>query len=298
MRNRIIFGIIVFLIFGATAKRGCTRSIGWSGLTDLVIKSDIIASGIISIKDGNTVLITDQILKGKAPKELTLIADTHPSIIGYVPLVENENVLLFLKSIDASSAELTLGSFLAKWPRPDMKEYSDIINDASPESIAGLVNEILRIESKSDINERVSILRGWLDSSDSLLNLIALQYAVNGHIWSKEPPTDDQALRNKLSILNQLSSYAFRLIQSDIPMIQAESIRLLQYAGPERALPILISKITDPNNRIRESTRNVFQRLSYKFNLGEEYNYGTDDSAEELLTIQRKWQEWLDEASF
>lgn len=297
MRKRIILGIIVFLILGVTAKMGYTTSIGWNGLPDLVIKSDIIASGTISIKDGKTVLITDQVLKGEAPKELTLIVNTNQYMEGAVNFIDNENVLLFLKTIDASSAYLTAGD-LAKWPRADwLRKYPDILNQASPESIAGLVKEILRIESTTDINERVGILRSLLDSSDSLLNLIALQYAVNNHIWSQKPYPDDQAVVARDSILEQLSSYALRLVQGDIQSIQEESIRFLQYADPKQALPILISKITASNTRIRASTHSVLKTFMIELKTGEGFNYNSNDSDEKLLTIQRKWQEWY-EANF
>lgn len=296
MRNRIILGITIFLILGVTAKGGHVESTAWYDLRDLENKSDIIASGTISFKDGNAVLVTDQILKGKAPKELTVINYTTIQWLK-VDFVENEKVLLFLKSINESSAQLTEG-YYAKWPRPATNGYSDIISKASIESIAGLVNEIFRIESKTDINDRIDILRNWLDSSDSLLNLLALQYVFWGHIWSNESAPNNQTAVVRDSILEQLSSNAFRFIQSDIPLIRAGSICLLKYMEPETALPILISKITDPNDRVREFTRNILYTFPPALTTGEGFDYGFDDPAEELLSVQRKWQEWYDDENF
>ncbi len=295
MRSRIIFGIIIFLVLCVTAQRSFPTSVWGGGLLDLAIKSDIIATGTITFKDGKTILITDRMLKGKDPKELTI--NNRATIAwGKVDFVEDEYVLLFLMSIEADIAKLTAGA-TAKWPRDTIGEYSSILERASVESITGLVNQILRIESKTDINDRVDILRGWLDSSDSLLNSIALRYAIGGHIWSNEPSPDYQASIDRNNILNDLSDYAFKLIQSNSPLIQAESIRLLRYADPERALPVLISKITDTSRYIRGVSWSALQRLSSGRNMDDNYKYNPDDSPEELLSFQRKWQEWY-EANF
>lgn len=292
MRSRIIFGIIIVLVLGVTAKRGFTTSIVGGGLPDLAIRSDIIASGTVTSKAGKTILVTDRILKGKAPKEFTI--DNVATVEwDKVDFVEDEYVLLFLKSIDTDIAKLIAGA-TAKWPRDTIGEYSSILERASVESIAGLVNQILRIESKTEIKERVDILRGWLDSSDSLLNLIALQYVLGGYIWSKEPSPDYQSSIDRNSILKGLSAYAFTLIQSDSPLIQAESIRLMRYADPERALPILISKITDPSKYIRSVTWSALKKFSYGKEMDDNCNYDSNSPREELIPVQRKWQEWYE----
>lgn len=258
----------------------------------MVSKSDIIASGNIMIKGGKTILVTDRILKGKAPKELTISNDPETGWTK-VDFIEDEYVLLFLKSIDAGSAKLTAGG-TAKWPKANAGEYSNILSRASIESIAGLVNQILRIESKTDIDDRVDILRDWLDSSDSLLNLIALQYALGGHIWSNEPSPDYQTSIIRNSILNGLSGYALRLIQSDSPLIQIESIKLLRYADPKSALPILIGKIADPNKGVRVSTIVVLRSFARRLDIAEGFDCDSNSPPEELLPVQRKWQEWYD----
>jgi hypothetical protein len=296
MKIRIIFAIFVFLIFGVTAKRSFSSSVSIGGLYGLVSKSDIIASGNIMIKEGKTILVTNQILKGKAPKELTISSDPKT---GWrkVDFIEDEYVLLFLKSIDAGNAKLTAGG-TAKWPKANVGEYSNILSRASVASVADLANQILDIESKTDIDDRVDVLRDWLDSSDSLLNLIALQYALGGHIWSNEPSPDYQTSIDRNNILNGLSGYAFKLIQSDSPLIQSESIRLLRYADHEQALPILISKITDPNRNIREATCSELMSFSHRKDMEDNLNYRFNDSPEELLSVQRKWQEWYDSADF
>jgi hypothetical protein len=296
MRNRIILAVTIFLILGVMTNWGHGESIAWYDMPDLENKSDIIVLGTISFKEGNVVLITDQILKGSTPKELTIINYTTTKWLK-ADFVENEEVLLFLKSIDASSARLSEG-YYSKWPRPAVNGYSDIIGGASIESIAALVNEILRIESKTDINERIGILRSWLDSSDSLLNLLALQYAFWGHIWPNDPQHDYQKGVDRLTTLRELSGYAFKLIQSDIPSIQAGSIWLLRFADPERALPILISRITDPNDRVREFTRNVLNTFATNLRVGGEFEYDSNSPPEELVPVQRKWQEWYDNTDF
>ena len=105
MRNRINLWIIVFLILGVTSKKSCADVMLWNGLPDLVIKSDIIASGTISIKYGKTILLTNHVLKGKAPKELAIVVGDNQYKAGAANLIENEDVLLFLKSLDANSAQ-------------------------------------------------------------------------------------------------------------------------------------------------------------------------------------------------
>jgi hypothetical protein len=297
MKNRIILAIIFFLFLGVTAKRGGTTDIPRYNLPDLVIKSDIIASGTVTIRDVETILVTDQVLKGQAPKKLNIIDNF--GIQGViVKYTENENVLLFMQSIDADSACLT-SSYLSKWPRPNsMREYGNILDNTSPQGIADLVKEILSIEAKTDINDRLNILKSWLDSSDSLLNLIALQYVLSSHIWPKGLSPDYQTGFNITTIRKQLSGYAFKLIQSGSPSIQVESIRLLQYADPERALPILISKITDPNRNIREATCSELMSFSHGKDMDDNLIYRFNESPEELLSVQRKWQEWYDDANF
>ena len=292
MRSQIIFGIIIFLVLGISAKKGCTTSIGWSGLTDLAIRSDIIATGTISFKDGNTVLITDRILKGQASKEVIIINYFRIRRLEAI-FTENENVLLFMKSIDANSACLT-SDYLAKWPRNYISEHSNILDRASIESIAGLVNEILIIDSKTDIKTRIFILRHWLQSSDSLLNLVALQYVLSSHFWPEGLLPDYKKGITRHNFRKQLSGYAFKLIQSDSPSVQAKSIELLRYADPEQALPILISRITDTNNLVRNSTRNVLSGFEIGLQVGEGFDYTLHDTPEKLLSVQRKWQEWYE----
>lgn len=295
MRIRITVGIIIFLLLGVSAERGRTTSIWGGGLLDSAVKSDVIATGTVTIKGGRTILVPDRILKGKVPKELAIINE-NTIVWGKVDFVEDEYVLLFLKSIDASSAELIAGG-TAKWPQVYTSEYSSILSRASVESIARLVNQILRIESKTNIHNRMDILRAWLDSSDSLLNLIAMQYALRGYIWSKEPSPDYQTSIDRNKILNGLSDYAFKLIQSDDLLTQAEAIKLLRYADPARALPVLIGNITDSSKYIRGATYSVLISAFYREKMGDIYKYNSDDPPEVLLPIQRKWQEWY-EANF
>jgi hypothetical protein len=292
MRIRITLGIIIFLLLGVSAERGRTTSIWWSGLPDLAIRSDIIATGTVTTRDGKTIMITQRILKGEAPKELSIIDTIKVSWL-VVKYDENEHVILFMKSIDAISAYLTSG-FLAKWPRDTISEYSTILDRASVESIAGLVNQILRIESKTDIHNRIDILKAWLDSSDSLLNLVALQYVLSSHIWPEGLSPDYQKGITRYNVHKELSGYAFKLIQSDSPSIQEESIRLLRYADPALALPVLISKITDPNKYVREATSSVLFSLLHEEDLKDDLKYDYNESSEELLSVQRKWQEWYE----
>jgi hypothetical protein len=206
-------------------------------------------------------------------------------------------VILFLKSIDANTAELTAGA-TARWPRNYRGEYSSILERASAETITGLVNEILRIGSKTDINERIDILKSWLDSSDSLLNLVALQYALSSQIWPKGLSPDYQTGITKANMRKQLSGYAFKLIQSDSPSIQRESIRLLGYADPQQALPILIDKITDPNKGVRIATVVELRSIMRRLHIGEGFDYDSNSPPEELVPVQRKWQEWYDNTDF
>jgi hypothetical protein len=292
MRSRIILTVTIYFILGVTVKSGHAEKTPWYNFRSLENKSDIIASGKILFKDGNPVLITDQILKGRAPEKLTIINYTSTKWLE-VDFVENEDVLLFLRSIDENSAQLTEGNY-AKWPRHTVNGYSDIVSEASIESIADLVNEIRRIESETEIGNRVDILRNWLDSSKSLLNLLALEYVFWGHIWSNESSPDSHAIVVRDSILEQLSIYAFRSIQSDIPLIRAGSIFLLKYADPESALPILINKITDSNDRVREFTRKALNSFPPAIKSGGRFDYDYNDSTEKLLPVQRKWQEWYD----
>jgi hypothetical protein len=298
MRSRIIFGITLILALNVAAKRGHTSFIPWSGLPDLVLKSDIIATGTISIEDGKTILITDRILKGHAPKRLTLIVNTSPYEEGAVPIVENENVLLFLKSINSDSAQLAAGD-LGKWPRADwLRKNPNLLNNASPETIADLVNNILRVESRTNLNDRVDILKEWLDSSDSLLNLVALQYVLSSHIWPEGLSPDYKKGITMYNVRKQLSGYAFKLINSNNPGIREESIRLLRYADPESVFPVLINKITDPNKYVREATSSVLFSILHKKELNDDLKYDYNKSPEELLSVQRKWQEWYDNTDF
>ena len=294
MRKRIIIKVALLLILIVVAEKGYSTSIIWSGFPDLVIKSDIIASGTISIEDGKVFLLTEQVLKGRSPKKLSLVVETSPYVEGSVKLVDNEHVLLFLKSIDISSAELTAGD-LAKWPRADwLRKNPNALNDASPESIAGLVQKIQGIEDIKDIKRRIKILQGWFESSDTLLNIVALQYTLYGHIWSKQPSPDYQTSNNRDSILTQLSSYAFGLAESNSPIIQEESIRLLGYANPNQALPILINRIDDSNSRVRSTVHSALKIYITNYDMGEGFDYSSKDSLVKLLAIQKKWQEWYD----
>ncbi|UCE67473.1 MAG: HEAT repeat domain-containing protein [Candidatus Zixiibacteriota bacterium] len=292
MRSGILIGIAIFLLLGVTAEKGCTVDIPWSGLPDLAIRSEIIAMGTVTSRDENTIMITERILKGRAPKELNII-DTIK--VGWLAVnyVENEKVILFLKSVEANTAYLTSG-YLSKWPRDTISEYSNILDRASVESIVGLVNQILYIESKTDLNDRVKIIKGWLDSSDSLLTLVALQYALSSHIWPEGLSPDYQKGITKNNVRKQLSGYAFKLIQSNNPEIQEESIRLLRYADSKSVLPVLINKITDPNKYVREATSSVLFSILHEKDLNDDLKYDYNESSEELLSVQRKWQEWYD----
>jgi hypothetical protein len=297
MKIRVILAIAIFLVLSVTAKRGGTTEIPGYGLPDLVVKSDIIASGRVTISDGKAILVTDRVLKGQVPKNLTII--DCPGIKGMVvKYTEDQNVLLFLQAISSDSVCLT-SSYLSKWPRSNsMQENGNILDNASPETIADLVNNILRVESRTNLNDRVDILKEWLDSSDSLLNLVALQYVLSSHIWPEGLSPDYKKGITMYNVRKQLSGYAFKLINSNNPGIREESIRLLRYADPEKALPILISKIIDPNRNIRAATCSVLMSFSRGEGMNDDLKYRSDELPEELLSVQRKWQEWYDNTDF
>jgi hypothetical protein len=296
MKIRNILGIAIILIFDAMVQRGYATIVPYSGLPNLVINSDFIATGTVSIKGVKAVLITDRILKGQVPREVTIVNIFEIHRFEAI-FTENEKVLLFMKSMGGDSAYLT-SDYWAKWPRKTIREYSNILDRASIAGVTGLVNEIFRIESETDINDRVEILKNWLGSSDVLLNLVALQYTLGFNIWSKEVPPDYETSIGRNVILKGLSEYAFKLIDSDSPLIRAESIRLLQFADQKRSLPILIEKITSPNKGVRAATKSVLTVISYEQKLDDNYKYDSNDSPEELLPVQRKWQEWYDNTDF
>ncbi len=293
MRKRIILGIAIFLLLAVTAKRGGTTETPGYGLPDLVVKSDIIASGAITIRNGKIILVTDRVLKGRAPRNLTIIdcPGIKELIVKYT---EDQNVLLFLQAISSDSACLT-SSYLSKWPRSNsMQESGNILDNTSPESIADLVMEILGVEAKTDLNDRIDIIEGWLDSPDSLLNLVALQYVLSSHFWPEGLSPDYKKGITMYNVRKQLSGYAFKLIQSNKPGIREESIRLLRYADPESVFPVLINKITDPNKYVREATSSVLFSILHKKELNDDLKYDYNESPEELLSVQRKWQEWYE----
>jgi hypothetical protein len=310
--------ILIFIMF---ISKVSFATIDWKTLPQLVHESPTIVKGTISIQDSKTIINISKTLKGKENRQLRVLFfpwnEVHDPVFQ-----DGENVFLFLYVPDPNKEKIFFPnmpnvnegemylygfSYQAKWPRGKQQKldipdsYRPKILDTAPiEVIQDIIEKILRVENTKDVNEKVNICTEYIKSPNKLLQYIALQYVINGQLWSppgKEPDIVALSHENAVKhIFGKISEeiISLSLTDSNEPLIRSESVRFLRYAKPSVAIPILVTKITDEEISVRAYTQTILNTFSQDLKItGDFVKYKPDESSENLKNIQQKWNNWL-----
>jgi hypothetical protein len=322
MTIKTLLRICVFVSLTLSSSKSFA-SIVWHTLPQLVHDSPTIVTGNITIQDQRIILNIEKTLKGQEHRQLRILYH-HWFDVPDPQFKNGENVLLFLYIPDPNKERLMFPNtpnpkegemYLfglgdqAKWPRvyPEKvdrhkppRHYPKLQDNASLRDIEDVVERLLEIENAPNLDEKVKLCTEYIRSSNRLLQLTALQYAMWGHLWAPPPGEPrgripKEISRKRFNIRRNLSGevLSLSLVDSNEPSIRAESIRFLRYASPSQAMPNLIRRITDEDRLVRSVTSTVLNTLSMDLKItGSFVKYRPDEPPEHLRSIQHQWNDW------
>lgn len=320
-KNLFRMGLLILLSFLHSDSYGL---IHWQSLPKLIHEAPVIAKGKISTQDDKIILNVEKTLKGQEHSKITVFYMKWPEYEGALPkFKDGENVLLFLtndikgyKSLvpdtpDLKKGELCLLGFSnqAKWPRvyPEKRKdnvyyhhYPKLQDTASLEAIQDVVEKLLQIENTKALEEKVKLCTEYIKSPNRLLQFTSMEYAIQSFLWAPPPgkpfpqiPHEVAAKHN--NILKKLADevLSLSLVDSNEPSVCVEAIRFMRYAEPDKAIPLLIPKITDKDQDVRSATRTALNVIAGNLQItGSFANYKSKDSAENLKSVQQQWNKW------
>lgn len=321
-KNPLRMCVFVFLMLTSAQSQA---SVHYRSLPQLVHDAPTIVRGSITIQDEKIILNVEKTLKGQEHLRLRVLY-LHWFDVPDPRFKNGEDVLLFLHIPDLKSdfarmafpdaPEPKKGEMYllglgdqAKWPRsypekPKKHEYYHhfprLQDNASLDAIQNVVEKLLEIENEPNLDEKVKLCTKYIRSPNRLLQFTAMQYAVWDYLWAPPPgkpggsvPTE--VARERFNILRNLSDevLSLSLVDSNEPSLRAESIRLLRYALPKKAMPHLISRITDEDKLVRSATRTTLNTMAYELKItGPFVKYKHDDHADRLKSVQQQWSDW------
>ena len=324
MKTKILFKICFLALLSVLSSKSYGKIV-WRSLPRLVHEAPVISKGKISIQNDTIILNVEKTLKGQEYTQITILYIKYPEFEAALPkFKDGEETLLFLdpepyEPVFNIVEKLNKGEMYlfglgdqAKWPRvypekPKGSEYyhhyPKLQDTASLEAIQGVVEKLLEIEKIQDLDKKTILCAEYIKSTNRLLQSTALEYAVHGYFWA--PPIGEsrgaipkEVSVQRTSIMKKLASevLSLSLVDSNEPSISEEAIRFMIYVEPEKAMPLLISKITDEDKGVRTATHTAINTIANNLKIKESFvKYEHDDSMENLKAIQQKWKNWFNE---
>lgn len=319
--NLFRMGLLILLSLLHSESYGL---IHWHSLPNLIHEAPVIARGKISIQDKEIILDVEKTLKGQEHSKIAILYMKWPEYEGTLPkFKDGENVLLFLtndikgykplvfNTPDMKKGELCLFGFSdqAKWPRvyPEKRKdnvyyhhYPKLQDTASLKAIEDVIEKLLEIENTKELEEKVKLCTEYIKSPNRLLQFTGMEYAIQGGLWA--PPIGEKSSsisyetsKKRFSIMKKLGDeiISLSLVDSNEPSVCAEAIRFMRYAEPDKAIPLLIPKITDKDEDVRSATRTALKVIAGNLQItGSFVNYKSKDPVEKLKSVQQQWNEW------
>ena len=301
--------------------------IHWQSLPQLVHEAPVISRGKISIEDEKIILNVEKTLKGQEYSKIPVFYMKWPEYEGTLPkFKDGENVLLFLtndikgykplvpNTPDMKKGELCLFGFSdqAKWPRvyPEKRKdnvyyhhYPKLQDTASLKAIEDVIEKLLEIENAKALEEKVKLCTEYIKSPNRPLQFTAMEYATQSFLWAppageKSSSTSYETSKKRFNIMKKLADevISLSLVDSNEPSVCAEAIRFMRYTEPDKAIPLLIPKITDKDQDVRSATRTALNVIAGDLQItGSFVNYKSKDSIEKLKSVQQQWNKWWEE---
>ena len=300
-------------------------TINYRSLPQLVHDAPTIVTGNITIRGEKIILNVEKTLKGQQHHQLRVFY-LHWFEVPDPRFRNGERVLLFLHIPDLKSdfarmafpdaPEPKKGEMYllglgdqAKWPRsyPEKPKkhvhyhhFPRLQDNASLDDIQDVVERLLKIENEPNLDEKVKLCIEHIRSPNRLLQFTVMECAVRGGLWAPPPGKPGGRVPNEVAdkrrdVLRNLSRevLTLSLVDSNEPSLRAESVRFLRYALPKKAMPHLISRITDEDLIVRRETRTALNMQADWLNItGPFVKYKHDDHPDRLISVRQQWMNW------